>query len=208
MPQILYQKNYEQIAVIDLRRRKIVAIAETVFDFSQSLEQEMDYDQYQKKVMKCVVPEEEKAQLENYTNLDNIKRELDRKGRYSFSVYQLNRNGEKALNNYTYLYFDHYFDIVAVAVEDITELSGQDALTGGYNRQGFVQKAEHILQNANEDENYAILFFNIKNFKAVNELFGIDLGDFILRELYEDLKNSQLDPVVIARAEADHLCAL
>ena len=52
MPQILYQKNYEQIAVIDLRRRKIVAIAETVFDFSQSLEQEMDYDQYQKKVMK------------------------------------------------------------------------------------------------------------------------------------------------------------
>lgn len=32
----------------------------------------MDYDQYQK-VMKCVVPEEEKAQFENYTNLDNIK---------------------------------------------------------------------------------------------------------------------------------------
>ena len=158
--------------------------------------------------MNCVVPEEEKAQFENYTNLDNIKRELDRKGRYSFSVYQLNRNGEKALNNYTYLYFDHYFDIVAVAVEDITELSGQDALTGGYNRQGFVQKAEHILQNANEDENYAILFFNIKNFKAVNELFGIDLGDFILRELYEDLKNSQLDPVVIARAEADHFVCL
>ena len=75
-----------------------------------------------------------------------------------------------------------------------------------YKRQ--VQKAEHILQNANEDDNYAILFFNIKNFKAVNELFGIDLGDFILREFYEDLKNSQLDPVVIARAEADHFVCL
>lgn len=157
MPQILYQKNYEQIAVIDLRRRKIVTSEETVFDFSQSLEQEMDYDQYQKKVMKCFVPEEEKVQFENYTNLDNIKRELDRKGRYSFSVHQLNRNGEKSLNNYTYLYFDHYFDIVAVAVEDITELSGQDALTGGYNRQGFVQKAEHILQNANEADHFVCL---------------------------------------------------
>ena len=42
----------------------------------------------------------------------------------------------------------------------------------------------------------------------MNELFGIDLGDFILRELYEDLKNSQLDPVVIARAEADHFVCL
>ena len=51
-------------------------------------------------------------------------------------------------------------------------------------------------------------FSILRNFKAVNELFGIDLGDFILREFYEDLKNSQLDPVVTARAEADHLCAL
>lgn len=93
---------------------------------------------------------------------------------------------------------------MAVGTRGYYGAAGQDALTGGYNRQGFVQKAEHILQNANEDDNYAILFFNIKNFKAVNELFGIDLGDFILREFYEDLKNSQLDPVVTARAEADH----
>lgn len=44
---------------------------------------------------------------------------------------------EKMLINYTYLYFDRYFGIVAVAVEDITELAGQDALTGGYNRPGI-----------------------------------------------------------------------
>lgn len=208
MPQILYQKSYERIAVIDLKRRKIAISSAKVFDFSESLDQELDYEQYLKKAVQNSVPEEEKAQFENHTRLDNIKRELDLKGRYSFSTHQINKDGEKCLINYTYLYFDRYFGIVAVAVEDITELAGQDALTGGYNRQGFVQKAEHILQNANEDDNYAILFFNIKNFKAVNELFGIDLGDFILREFYEDLKNSQLDPVVTARAEADHFVCL
>ena len=206
MPQILYQKSYERIAVIDLKRRKIAISSAKVFDFSESLDQELDYEQYLKKAVQNSVPEEEKAQFENHTRLDNIKRELDLKGRYSFSTHQINKDGEKCLINYTY--FDRYFGIVAVAVEDITELAGQDALTGGYNRQGFVQKAEHILQNANEDDNYAILFFNIKNFKAVNELFGIDLGDFILREFYEDLKNSQLDPVVTARAEADHFVCL
>ena len=208
MPQILYQKNYEQIAVIDLKRRKIAINSAEVFDFSQSLERELDYEQYLKEVMECFVPEEEKAQFKNYTELNNIKKELDLKGRYSFSAHQMNRDGEKCLINYSYLYFDQYFGIVVVALEDITELSGQDALTGGYNRQGFVQKAERILQNANEDDNYAILFFNIKNFKAVNELFGIEPGDFILREIYEDLKNSQLAPVVIARAEADHFVCL
>lgn len=208
MLQILYQKSYERIAVIDLKRRKIAISSAKVFDFSESLDQELDYEQYLEKAVQNSVPEEEKAQFENHTRLDNIKRELDLKGRYSFSTHQINKDGEKCLINYTYLYFDRYFGIVAVAVEDITELAGQDALTGGYNRQGFVQKAEHILQNANEDDNYAILFFNIKNFKAVNELFGIDLGDFILREFYEDLKNSQLDPVVTARAEADHFVCL
>ena len=162
--------------MIDLKRRKIAISSAKVFDFSESLDQELDYEQYLKKAVQNSVPEEEKAQFENHTRLDNIKRELDLKGRYSFSTHQINKDGEKCLINYTYLYFDRYFGIVAVAVEDITELAGQDALTGGYNRQGFVQKAEHILQNANEDDNYAILFFNIKNFKTVNELFGIDLG--------------------------------
>ena len=84
MPQILYQKNYEQIAVIDLKRRKIAINSAEVFDFSQSLERELDYEQYLKEVMECFVPEEEKAQFKNYTELNNIKKELDLKGRYSF----------------------------------------------------------------------------------------------------------------------------
>lgn len=208
MPQILYQKSYEEIAVIDLKRRKIAVSSAKSFDFSQSLDHELDYDRYLEEVIQKFVPEEEKLLFQNYAELANIKRELDQKGRYSFSAHQFNKNGEKCLINYTYLYFNQYFGVVVVAIEDITELSGQDALTGGYNRQGFVQKAERVLQNSEETDHYAILFFNIKNFKAVNELFGIDLGDFILREIYDDLKNSLLQPIIIARAEADHFVCL
>ena len=49
MPQILYQKSYERIAVIDLKRRKIAISSAKVFDFSESLDQELDYEQYLKK---------------------------------------------------------------------------------------------------------------------------------------------------------------
>lgn len=103
MPQILYQKSYERIAVIDLKRRKIAISSAKVFDFSESLDQELDYEQYLKKAVQNSVPEEEKAQFENHTRLDNIKRELDLKGRYSFSTHQINKDGEKCLINYTYL---------------------------------------------------------------------------------------------------------
>lgn len=208
MPQVLYQKSYEEIAVIDLKRRKIAVSAAKLFDFTQSLEHELEYDSYLEHVIERFVPEEEKEVFRNYTALDTIKHELDQKGRYSFSAHQLNKNGEKCLVNYTYLYFDQYFGVAVAAIEDITELSGQDTLTGGYNRQGFVQKVERVLQASTEEDHYAILFFNIKNFKAVNELFDIELGDFILREVYEDLKNSPLEPVVVSRAEADHFVCL
>lgn len=51
MPQILYQKSYERIAVIDLKRRKIAISSAKVFDFSESLDQELDYEQYLEKAV-------------------------------------------------------------------------------------------------------------------------------------------------------------
>ena len=101
MPQILYQKSYERIAVIDLKTQEDRDQFCESFDFSESLDQELDYEQYLKKAVQNSVPEEEKAQFENHTRLDNIKRELDLKGRYSFSTHQINKDGEKCLINYT-----------------------------------------------------------------------------------------------------------
>ena len=63
--------------MIDLKRRKIAISSAKVFDFSESLDQELDYEQYLKKAVQNSVPEEEKAQFENHTRLDNIKREQE-----------------------------------------------------------------------------------------------------------------------------------
>ena len=45
-------------------------------------------------------------------------------------------------------------------------------------------------------------------FKAVNELFGIDTGDSVLRTIYKDLRSSSLKPCVVARVEADQFTCL
>ena len=50
---------------------------------------------------------------------------------------------------------------------------------------------------------------DIKNFKAINELFGILEGNDLLKRLYRDLGNSFLEPLIAARGEADqYLCLL
>ena len=45
---------------------------------------------------------------------------------------------------------------------------------------------------------YAVLFFNVKNFKAVNELFGVESGDVVLQNIFRTLTHSKLSPVITA----------
>ena len=43
-----------------------------------------------------------------------------------------------------------------------------DSLTGSYNRNGFIRMAENVLNNAERRTDYALMFLDIKNFKATN----------------------------------------
>ena len=44
----------------------------------------------------------------------------------------------------------------------------------------FMIDAEEAIRK-NSEENYAILYADIKNFKYVNEIFGYDVGDKLLK---------------------------
>ena len=83
----------------------------------------------------------------------------------------------------------------------------KDDLPGGYNRTGFIRMAENVLYNAKKKSDYALMFFDIKNFKATNELFGIDGGDNILRDFYWRI-GKIWNPSVSARLDTDHFVCL
>ena len=146
--------------------------------------------------------------LRRYMDMPTVCRELDENERYSFTIHQMNEDGEKRLKEYNYMYLFKELGIILAVTEDITELTGKDVLTGGYNRQGFIHNTENIFRNCRNKPGYAVLYFNLRNFKAVNELFGIDTGDKVLRMIYKNLKFSSLKPCVVARVEADQFTCL
>lgn len=80
----------------------------------------------------------------------------------------------------------------------------RDYLTDGYNRKGFIRMVENFLANTDRKEDYAILFFDIKKFKAVNDLFGIQGGDSLLAYFYQKLMQSPIQPIFLSRIQADH----
>ena len=208
LPEMLYQKNFDEIAIVDLRRKTIAVDSTENVRSVDYLKEEKQYSDYIEDLIKRAIPEEERDLFRKSTEIELMKRELERMGSYSFTIHQLDKSGKKRVKNYSYLYLERHFESVLVAVEDVTDVSGQDPLTGGYNRQGFIEHTEEILEKSQDKTKYAILFFNLKNFKAVNELIGVDNADSILRYVYEEIKDSTLEPLIIARSEADHFICL
>ena len=69
------------------------------------------------------------------------------------------------------------------SARQMQHLSGYDELTGLFSHSAFVRQAEQILAadpEGVEKGEYAVLFFDVVHFKAVNDRFGISEGDRLL----------------------------
>lgn len=105
-------------------------------------------------------------------------------------------------NQVVYLYIKDIHD------EFVTDIENKDFLTGAFNRRGFLREVRLFLDKADQNKDYAIVLFNIKGFKGINEYFGTVGGDEVLRTIYRYFKNSPLQPIVIARTNGDHFFCL
>lgn len=86
--------------------------------------------------------------------------------------------------------------------------SYRDQLTGSYNRRAFIDTAHELIVNASDVREYSIIYLDIKNFKAINELFGTDGGDIVLKRFYEQLILRRIRPILASRLEADHFACI
>lgn len=82
-----------------------------------------------------------------------------------------------------YFIFTRYSNRLINAYNNIQELEiavDTDALTGIYSRVAF----DSFLRSKVKEKNiYAIIFFDIDHFKKINDSYGHDVGDIILKEL-------------------------
>lgn len=95
------------------------------------------------------------------------------------------------------------------AVRLLNYRAEHDLLTGIYNRDAFCLHTADLLRR-NPDQKYVLLRCNIDDFKLVNDIFGLEVGDRILRDfanrLRDDLKGV---PSTFVRYDADHfVCCL
>lgn len=209
MPEFLYKKEYDAVGLIDTVVSKISMQMINLEEIKVPKE-EMRVD-YSTRCMDTWMPHIEKEQAQDFlenARIANIMAELEDNSEYVFTMDYIDNKNHKRLKRFRYCWFEKENGVILVTVEDVTALKETDLLTGGLNRRGFMHNVEEYLEESRAEQEFSILFLDLKGFKAVNELFGSASGDQVLRDVYKDLKSSVLKPRFIARIEADHFVCL
>ncbi len=79
-----------------------------------------------------------------------------------------------------------------------------DSLTGAYNRLYFEHHLSHCLEAANkQNHKVALLFIDLDRFKYLNDTYGHDVGDYVLKSVAEDVRSIANENHIIARIGGD-----
>lgn len=101
-------------------------------------------------------------------------------------------------------YFQHYKNQQKAALEKIAFV---DPVTEGNTFNKFLVDTELILHN-NLDKNFWVLKFDIDNFKYINNFYGFDFGDKILKQISNCITAGLQKNEVMARMSSDNFVVL
>jgi diguanylate cyclase (GGDEF)-like protein len=109
-------------------------------------------------------------------------------------------------------------DDYAATLVDITDrkakeqhmdsIATSDPLTGVLNRRGFERYAARRLTEGSDDATGALLFIDLNDFKLINDRFGHEIGDQLLKIAAERLRKSLRSHDIIGRLGGDEFVAL
>ncbi len=85
----------------------------------------------------------------------------------------------------------------------INQLARYDDLTGLCNRSYFNQQAESIVQTIESGQRAAVFFFDLDDFKRINDMLGHEAGDYILTSVAQRVRNFMPKEAVIGRWGGD-----
>ena len=82
------------------------------------------------------------------------------------------------------------------AVDLAKEISYKDYLSGLHNRRYFFEQGNKILSSLTQNESLSVMMIDIDFFKKVNDLYGHEVGDDVIRNIADVLKAHFPDDVV------------
>ncbi|WP_103604774.1 GGDEF domain-containing response regulator [Campylobacter concisus] len=94
-------------------------------------------------------------------------------------------------------------------INKIANFANRDFLTGVYNRRFFYSDVEEYIQVAEEtNEAYAFAMIDVDYFKKINDTYGHDGGDRILKSIAKILNDNTKGSDIVARFGGEEFCVV
>lgn len=95
------------------------------------------------------------------------------------------------------------------AEQQLLKYAHHDSLTGAYNRLSFDEQLKHELALARRNNTkVALLYFDLDNFKPVNDTYGHQAGDIILQTIVDRINHNMRATDMLARLGGDEFAVL
>lgn len=91
----------------------------------------------------------------------------------------------------------------------LSQKASYDFLSQLYNRSTFLRELQKIIDRRRPDETYAIFFIDVDDFKFINDRYGHNVGDEVIKYVADSLKDSIGDKGIAGRFGGDEfvICA-
>ncbi len=94
-------------------------------------------------------------------------------------------------------------------IETIGNMANTDYMTGAYNRRYFYDKADEYVKDAEiHSTPYALAMLDIDFFKNINDTYGHDVGDHVIKTFADVLRNETKGADIVARFGGEEFCIL
>ena len=103
-------------------------------------------------------------------------------------------------------YVRKYFRLREKTAE-LADQAGRDELTGAYAIAGFYAAGQEIIDQ-NQGAKLAVVYIDFENFKYINDVFGYEYGDRVLKEYARTLTDSLRENELLSRSMADQFLVL
>ena len=95
-------------------------------------------------------------------------------------------------------------------IEELNNLAMRDSLTGLYNRRFLLDEAANQVKSwsSDQDQKHWLALLDLDSFKEINDSFGHDFGDAVLKSFAQHLTVLAGDKDIVARLGGDEFCVV
>lgn len=204
----LVQREYDYICVIDVKKQTVYVDVDVLGAEWNWTGKELNYYDARDLLTEAFLDNNDSRDYRHSSDIPYIVERLEQQEEYSFMFHFDVPGQRRNKKQWKFSYLNREEGLILTTLKDVTILLEQDHLTGEANRYGFIRRARQVIRDTQLQCQFAIMYFNIKGFKAINELFGTEGGDLALREVVRTIHHSKLYPYAIGRVEADHFVCL